>query len=76
MGLDLKAAFGEVPAATVGDPGDRMGAIQDERECDDEITLSFALRSLTTIGHDDQLDAFLRTRADEEDPESGGQTSP
>jgi hypothetical protein len=68
MGLDLKAAL----AVTTGDLSDRVEAIQNEREWDDEMTLSFALRFLTTIGQGDQFEAFLRTRADEEDAELGG----
>ena len=51
MGLDLKAAL----AVTTGDLSDRVEAIQDGREWDDEITLSLALRFLTTIGQGDRF---------------------
>src|SRR5262249_41136696 len=59
-------------AVTTGDLSDRVEAIQDEMEWDDEITLSLALRFLATIGQGDRFEAFLRTGADEEDAESGG----
>jgi hypothetical protein len=68
MGLDLKVAL----AVTPGDLCDRVEAIQNEREWDDEMTLSFALPFLATYGQGDRFEAFLRTRADEENAESGG----